>query len=130
MVLERLSWRVTSKLCKFRSLDSCQERFLWTHKEVDLAPHPVVGLVLVLQVGDAEKFPHALGFESLNLFFRVSKQGLCFTAIEEDGGVWAVLIQTFNFKQSTMDRLTEARAGSLGGPLIQSGSATLLRVSS
>ena len=57
---------------------------MWTHKEVDLAPHPVVGLVL--QVGDAEKFPQALGFESLDLFFRVSKQGPCFTAIEEDGG--------------------------------------------
>ena len=27
--------------CKFPSLDSCQKRFLWTHKEVDLAPHPV-----------------------------------------------------------------------------------------
>ena len=54
------------------------------HREVALAPHPVVGLVL--QVGDAEKFPHALGFESLDLFFRVSKQDLCFTAVEEDGG--------------------------------------------
>ena len=31
---------------KFSSLDSCQKRFLWTHKEADLAPHPVVGLVL------------------------------------------------------------------------------------
>ena len=31
---------------KFLSLDSCQKRFLWIHKEVDLAPHPVVGLVL------------------------------------------------------------------------------------
>ena len=30
--------------CKFPSLDSCQKRFTWTHKEVDLAPHPVVGL--------------------------------------------------------------------------------------
>ena len=40
--------------CQFPSLDSCQKRFLWTHKEVDLAPHPVVGLVL--QVGDTEKF--------------------------------------------------------------------------
>ena len=39
--------------CKFPSLDSCQKRFLWTHKEVDLAPHPVVGLVL--QIGDTEK---------------------------------------------------------------------------
>ena len=49
--------------CKFPSLDSCQKRFLWTPKEVDLAPHQVVGLVL--QVRDTKKFPHALGFESL-----------------------------------------------------------------
>ena len=44
--------------CKFSSLDSCQERSLWTHKEVDLAPHLVVGLLL--QVGDTI----ALGLES------------------------------------------------------------------
>ena len=37
------------------------------HKEVDLAPHPVVGPVL--QVGDMEKFPHARRFESLDPFF-------------------------------------------------------------
>ena len=36
-------------------------------KEVDLAPHPVVGLVL--QKGDTEKIPQALGFESLDPFF-------------------------------------------------------------
>ena len=48
--------------CKFLSLDSCQMRFLWTHREADLALHPVVGLVP--QVGDTEKFLHALGFES------------------------------------------------------------------
>ena len=67
------------------SLDSCQKRFLWTHEKVDLAPHRVVGLVL--QVGDTEKFPHALGFEGLDpFFFRVSQRGPCFTAIEEDGG--------------------------------------------
>ena len=47
--------------CKFASFDSFQKRFLWTHKEIDLAPHPVVGLVL--QVGDIEKFPHALDFK-------------------------------------------------------------------
>ena len=52
--------------CEFPSFNSCQKRFLWTRKEVDLAPHPVVGLVL--QVGDAEKFPQALGFEGLDLF--------------------------------------------------------------
>ena len=49
--------------CKFPSPDSCQKRFLWTHKEVELAPHPVIGLVLPsrrygentqLQVGDTE----------------------------------------------------------------------------
>ena len=68
--------------CKFPSLDRCQKKFLWTHKEVDLAPHPVVGLVL--QVRDAEKFPQAFGFESLDPFSEVSKQRTYFTAIEED----------------------------------------------
>ena len=68
----------------FPSLDSCQKRFLWTHKEVDPDPYPVVGLIL--QVGDAEKLPYVRGFESLDPFFRVSKQGVCFIAIEEDGG--------------------------------------------
>ena len=52
--------------CKFPSLDSSQKGFLWTHREVDLAPHPVV--CLVLQVGDTEKCPHALGFESVDPF--------------------------------------------------------------
>ena len=44
----------------FPSLDSCQKRFLWTHKEVDLAPHPVIDFVF--QVGAAEKCPKSLGF--------------------------------------------------------------------
>ena len=35
------------------------------------APHPVVGLVL--QVEDAEKFPQALGLESLDPFRKVRK---------------------------------------------------------
>ena len=69
--------------CKFPSLDSCRKMFLWTNKEVDLALHPVVSLVL--QVGDRVKFPQAPGFKSQGPFFRVSKQGPCFTAIEEDG---------------------------------------------
>ena len=70
--------------CKFPSLDSCQKRFLWTYKEVDLAPHPVAGLVF--QAGDAEKFLQALSFESLNPFFPVNKQGPCLTAVDENGG--------------------------------------------
>ena len=41
--------------CEFPSLDSHQKRFLWAHKEADLVPHPVTGLVL--QVEDARKFP-------------------------------------------------------------------------
>ena len=40
-----------SEPCKSPSLDSCQKKFLWTNKEVDLAPHLLAGLVL--QVGDA-----------------------------------------------------------------------------
>ena len=45
---------------------------MWAHKEVDLAPHLRIGLVL--QAGDAEKFPQALGFKSLDPLLRVSKQ--------------------------------------------------------
>ena len=54
------------ELCKFLSIDSCQKRFLWTHKGVDLFLHSVVGFVL--QVGDMEKFPLALSFEAWILF--------------------------------------------------------------
>ena len=69
--------------CKLHSPYSYQKRFLRTHKEDDLAPHPVVYPVLL--VGDTE-FPHAPGFQSLDPIFRVSKQGPRFTAEEEDGG--------------------------------------------
>ena len=62
--------------CKFLFLDSCQKRFLWTHKEVDLALHSVVGPLL--QVGDAEKFPQSLGFESLGPFFLSQQTGYMF----------------------------------------------------
>ena len=58
--------------CQFPSLDSCQKRLQWTHEEADLPSHPVVGLVF--QVGDAEKFPSALGFESMDPFFLQSQQ--------------------------------------------------------
>ena len=44
--------------CKIPSLGSCRKRFLWALIEVDLAPHLVVDLVL--QIGNAEKFPLAL----------------------------------------------------------------------
>ena len=67
--------------CKFPFLDSCQMRLQWIHTEVDLALRPVIGLVL--QVRDAEKTPQVLGFETLDPFVRVSKQGPCFTATEE-----------------------------------------------
>ena len=73
-----------TKLYKFPPLDSCQKRFQWTHKGVDLALHPVTGLEL--QVGDAQKFFQALGFEGLDPFCKVSNQSTCFTAIEKDGG--------------------------------------------
>ena len=54
---------------EFPSLDSCQKRFPWTHKEIDIAPLPVVGLVL--KEGDTEKFSPAFGFEGLGPFLRV-----------------------------------------------------------
>ena len=40
--------------CKFLSLDSCEKRSLRTHKEVNLATHPVSSLVL--QIGDRESY--------------------------------------------------------------------------
>ena len=86
MVLVRLSWHLTCLKLNYASfcLLTEQKSFLWTDKEDNLVLHPVVGLVL--QVRDMEKFPHALGFESLDPFFKVSKQGPCLTAVEEDGG--------------------------------------------
>ena len=41
-------------------------------REVDLAPHPVAGLVL--QIENVEKFPQALGFESLDPFLSQKKK--------------------------------------------------------
>ena len=58
--------------CKFPSLDSCQKGFMWTHMEADIVPHPVIGLVL--QAGDAEKFPQAFGFKNLDPFFFQNQQ--------------------------------------------------------
>ena len=45
--------------------------------EVDLTPHTVTGLVI--HVGDAEKFPHAFGFESMDPFFSESASGAQFS---------------------------------------------------
>ena len=70
----------TPEPCKFPSRDSCQWRFLWAHREIGIAPHPVTGLVL--QVGDAENIAQALCVESLDPSFGVSEQGPCFTARE------------------------------------------------
>ena len=88
--------------CKFPSLGSCQK--MWT-----LAPHLVVGLVP--KVGHEEKFYQALGFESHDPFLRVSKQGPCLTAVEEDGGdqrrggscrfCFAILLPLLTLKEKT-----------------------------
>ena len=50
---------------KFLSPESCQNRFLCTHMEVDLALHPVIGFEPL-----PEKFSQALGLESLDPFLR------------------------------------------------------------
>ena len=54
--------------CGLPTLDSCQKRFRWAHKENDLTPHPIVVVGLVHQVGDAEKFLRALTFKAWILF--------------------------------------------------------------
>ena len=47
--------------CKFPSLDSPQKKFLLAHKKVDLAPHPVIDLVLLAR--DAEKLRKKQDFD-------------------------------------------------------------------
>ena len=85
MVLQKLSWRETCpNHASIRLLTVARRGSCGPHKGADLAPRPVVGLVG--HVGDVEKFPQAPRFESLDPFFRISKQGPCFTAIEEEGG--------------------------------------------
>ena len=59
--------------------------FLQAHKEVDLAPHLVIGLVF--KVGDGDQFPLELRLENLDPFLRVSKQGPCLAAILKNGGL-------------------------------------------
>ena len=56
--------------CKFPSLDSCQKVFLWTHKEVDHAPHPVVGLVL--QIRRCREVSSGTWFQKPRSFFSES----------------------------------------------------------
>ena len=43
MVLETV-WRMVPKPCQLTSLDSCQKRFLWAHKETDLILHTLLVL--------------------------------------------------------------------------------------
>ena len=62
MILERLSWLVICPPCELPSLNSYPEEVpVGGQGEVDLAPNPVVGLVL--QAGNAEKFPEAVGLK-------------------------------------------------------------------
>ena len=76
-----MSWRVTCTDHEiFRLL---KKMFLWIHKEVDLAPHPVVDLVLQVEV--RRSFLRHLISKAWFLFFS-QRAGPCFTAIEEDGG--------------------------------------------
>ena len=64
------------KPCKFLSPDSLPEKVPVDLKAVDLAVHPVIGLVL--QVVDADKFPQVLGFESLDPLFQSQQVGYIF----------------------------------------------------
>ena len=58
---------------EFPSLDSCQKKFLWANKVVDLAQHQVVGLVL--QGGNAEKFSSGNWFRKPGSFSQSQQTG-------------------------------------------------------
>ena len=86
MVLERLSWRVTCpNHTSFRLLRVVRRGSCGSFKEAD----PVRTQLLVL-CSKQETLPPAHCFESLDPFFRVSKQGPCVTAAEKDGGVTSI----------------------------------------
>ena len=85
MVLERLSWRDKPEPCKFPSLDSCQKRFLWTPKDVDHARTQSLVLYYKQPRRCRDVSSGTFCVRSLDPFYRVSKQGPCFTAVEEDG---------------------------------------------
>ena len=63
-------------------------------KEVDLAPHPVVGLVL--KVGDAEKFPQALGLKILDPFFPSVSKLRSMSHSHREGWRWRETCNTWN----------------------------------
>ena len=87
---EAVMARDITEPCKFPSLDSCQKRFMWTHKGSDLALHWVVSLALKVGPGDVWKFPPALCFKSLDPFYRVSREVPCFTM----KGLWRPYSET------------------------------------
>ena len=58
--------RDLSKPFECPSLDSYQKKLRWYNKEVNSAPHRIVGLVF--RAGDAGKFPQAFDLKILDLF--------------------------------------------------------------
>ena len=64
-----------SGACSFRLLTVARSGFCESTRKLILL-RTVIGLVLH-QIGETEKFPRALDFESLHPLLRVSKQGPC-----------------------------------------------------
>ena len=86
MVLERLSWRVTCpNHASFRLLTVTRRASFGSTGELILLRTQSFVLWSRLEMR-RRSFLQALGFEGLDPFLRVSKQGPCFIAIEEDGG--------------------------------------------
>ena len=67
--------------CKFASFDNFQKSLLWTHKDADHALRRVLGLML--QIGDTQKFPHALAFKSQDHFSQSQQAGSMFHSRRE-----------------------------------------------
>ena len=75
----------TPKLCRFLSLDSCQKKFLWTYKDVDLAPHHSRWCCAPSET-NGKVFSCTWFWKPGSFLFRFSWQGPCFTAVLEDEG--------------------------------------------
>ena len=68
------------------SLDTARNGLLWAPKELDVAPHQVDGPVL--QVGDAEKFPHANLVSKVRIKYKRPNQQL-----QEHDDAFSLLLQ-------------------------------------
>ena len=75
--------RHVAKPHQFPSLDGGEDRFLWAHQALDLAPDELVGLAVAVR--DVQDLPQAFHFEGLDFALGLCEERPCFTSVQENG---------------------------------------------